>query len=208
MNNGKVLMGTLMFGSIWGLLECTLGAFLHLVHLPAGAIMTTIALGLMVYTRRIYKKRGMQLGMGFIASSFKLLNLGFIVGCVWCAMVAIIAEALIFEMMLSLPFIFRLYERNRAISGILLGYSCYSGGYIITETITPLLTSTGFFIGDIVSLMPLILLRGITAALLSAIVIPATIIFTDFNIREIGARIYYPAASIITILCWFIGATL
>jgi len=163
----------------------------------------------MVYTRKIYKQRGMQLSMGFIASSFKLLNLGFIGGCVWCAMVAIIAEALIFETMLSLPFIFRFYEKNRVfnkvLSGVILGYTCYSGGYIITETITPLLTSTGFFLMDLISLMPLILLRGITAAALSAIAIPLALIFTGFNLYEINARIYYPFTSIITIMCWFIA---
>jgi hypothetical protein len=209
MSRQRVLMGMLMFGSLWGLLECTLGAFLHLMHLPAGAVMTSIALGIMAYSRRIYGRKGMQLGMGFIASSFKLLNLGFIGGCIWCAMVAIIAEALIFEGMLSLPVIFRFYGRNkvsnRILSGAILGYTCYSGGYLITETITPLLTSTGFYLADLVSLTPLILLRGVTAAVLTAIAIPLTSMLTDFKISEINARTYYPLTSTVTVMCWIVG---
>lgn len=209
MNKKRVLMGTLMFGSIWGLLECTLGAFLHLAHLPAGAIMTSVAVGLMVASRRIYKQRGMQLGMGFIASSFKLLNLGFIGGCVWCAMVAIIVEALAFEAMLVLPYVLRFYESNRminkAVIGAVIGYGCYTSGFILTEAITPLFFPAGFFLGDLIALLPTILLKGLFAAILTAVVVPAALLTGSFSVLGVDARRYYPLTSSITVMCWFIG---
>ena len=105
-----------MFGSVWGLLECTLGAFLHATHLPSGAVMTTVAFSLMTASRLIFKVRGMQIFMGMIAATYKLLNLGFIVGCIWCPMVAIIVEAIIFEGMFGIPLLMRAYEKNKIIS--------------------------------------------------------------------------------------------
>ena len=44
----QILVGILLFGSIWGLLEATLGGFLHLVIFPnKGAIMSGIGIAIM-----------------------------------------------------------------------------------------------------------------------------------------------------------------
>ena len=209
MNKGRLLMGTLMFGSIWGMLECTLGAFLHLVHLPAGAVMTSIAVGLMILSRRIYKQRGMQLGMGFIAGSFKLLNLGFIGGCVWCAMVAIIVEALAFEAMLYVPHLRRFYEIdklvNKVATGAFMGYGCYVLGFMLTEFITPLFFTAGFYLGDLISLIPTILLKGLIAAVLTGILVPVVLTVSNFDASRLNAKMYYPATSGIVVMCWLIA---
>jgi len=74
-NTVQVLIGILVFGSIWGLLEATLGGFLHLIIFPnKGAIMGGIGVALMASALAIYKKPGMLLGIGIVAASFKLLD--------------------------------------------------------------------------------------------------------------------------------------
>jgi len=64
MKRMRLLAGIVLFGSIWGLMECALGDYLHNAGLMAGAIMTGfIGFGLMAISRRIYGIKGMQLGM-------------------------------------------------------------------------------------------------------------------------------------------------
>ena len=71
----NLIIGILVFGSIWGLLEATLGGFLHLIIFPnKGAIMGGIGVALMASALAIYKKPGMLLGIGIVAASFKLLD--------------------------------------------------------------------------------------------------------------------------------------
>ena len=65
----------LLFGSIWGLLEATLGGFLHMIIFPnKGAIMSSIGIAIMASALVIYKKPAMTLGIGIVAASFKLLD--------------------------------------------------------------------------------------------------------------------------------------
>ena len=70
-----VLLGILVFGSIWGLLEATLGGFLNLIIFPnKGAIMAGIGVAIMASALAIYKKPSMLLGIGIVAASFKWFN--------------------------------------------------------------------------------------------------------------------------------------
>jgi hypothetical protein len=70
-----ILIGILVFGSIWGLLEATLGGFLNLIIFPnKGAIMAGIGMVLMGTALAIYRKPAMIPGIGIVAASFKWLN--------------------------------------------------------------------------------------------------------------------------------------
>ncbi|MFO7996024.1 MAG: hypothetical protein R6U93_02585 [Dehalococcoidia bacterium] len=71
----RVLIGILVFGSIWGLLEATLGGFFNLVIFPnKGAIMGGIGMAIMGAALAIYRKPAMLPGIGIVAASFKWLN--------------------------------------------------------------------------------------------------------------------------------------
>ena len=96
MEKTKLFFGIIVFGSIWGFLECIVGPGLSDLGFPSGSIMTSVfAVGLMMASRLLYKQRGMQLGMGLVAGALRLFNpLG---GCVVCSAIAIAAEGLIFE---------------------------------------------------------------------------------------------------------------
>ena len=72
----RLIVGVVVFGSIWGLLEATLGGFLHLIIFPnKGAIMAGIGMAIMGSALAIYKKPSMLLFIGFVAASFKLLDI-------------------------------------------------------------------------------------------------------------------------------------
>jgi len=71
----RVIIGILVFGSIWGLLEATLGGFLNMIIFPnKGAIMGGIGMAIMGAALAIYRKPAMLPGIGIVAASFKLLN--------------------------------------------------------------------------------------------------------------------------------------
>ncbi len=70
-----LVIGILVFGSIWGFFEATLGGFLHMIIFPnKGAIMAGIGVVIMSLALAIYRKPGMLPGIGIIAASFKLLD--------------------------------------------------------------------------------------------------------------------------------------
>jgi len=70
-----LIVGILVFGSIWGFFEATLGGFLHMIIFPnKGAIMGGIGVAIMASALAIYRKPGMLPGIGIVAASFKLLD--------------------------------------------------------------------------------------------------------------------------------------
>lgn len=71
----RIIIGILVFGSIWGLFEATLGGFLNLIVFPnKGAIMGGIGMAIMGTALAIYQKPAMLPGIGVVAASFKWLN--------------------------------------------------------------------------------------------------------------------------------------
>jgi hypothetical protein len=71
----RVIIGILVFGSIWGLLEATLGGFLNMIVFPnKGAIMGGMGMAIMAAVLAIYRKPAMLPGIGIVAASFKWLN--------------------------------------------------------------------------------------------------------------------------------------
>ena len=72
----RLVTGILVFGSIWGFLEATLGGFLHMILFPnKGAIMSGIGVAVMASALAIYRKPAMLAGIGIVAASFKLLDI-------------------------------------------------------------------------------------------------------------------------------------
>jgi hypothetical protein len=71
----QLIIAVLVFGSLWGFLEATLGGFLNLIIFPnKGAIMGGIGLAIMGMALAIYQKPAMLPGIGIVAASFKWLN--------------------------------------------------------------------------------------------------------------------------------------
>jgi len=56
----RLIIGILVFGSIWGLIEATFGGFLHMIIFPnKGAIMGGIGVAIMATALAVYRKPAM-----------------------------------------------------------------------------------------------------------------------------------------------------
>ncbi|MEM0493200.1 MAG: hypothetical protein QXS02_04535 [Candidatus Thermoplasmatota archaeon] len=200
----RIIIVTILFGSLWGFTECIIGSLFYDFDLPAGAIMAGFfALGLMGISRGLYQKRGMQFCMGMIAAAMRLF---YPFGeCFLCSAIAILVEGLIFELIwYNLSFARDLQGFTSKISlGVITGYSVYISGYVLTQILTPVVASAGFYMENLIVFMPHILARGLTAAVLGGLTLPlTTFIINHINIR-LDDRISYPVSIGVSFLCWF-----
>ena len=208
MEKKKLFAGILVFGSLWGFSECIIGSILHNAQLPAGAIMTGLfAIVFMTMSRMYYKQRGMQLGMGIVAGMLRLFSpFGEIPGFFICSAFAIIAEGLIFEL-IWYKISFDLKELKLPKLSISMGitttYVLYVGGYIITQILTPVFSSAGFYIENLIVFIPQILASGLLAAIIGGITVPVVLATKKLDL-SIKDRLYYPATIGISVVCWFI----
>lgn len=208
MEKMKLIAGILVFGSLWGFSECIIGSALHDAGLPAGAIMTGLfAVVLMMMSRMLYKQRGMQIGMGIVAGTLRLFSpFGGNVGYFICSAIAIMAEGMIFELIwynMSLDLNELKPLKISSSMGIVTAYCCYVGGYIVTQILTPVLSSAGFHIVNLIVFIPQMLATGLLAALIGGVVVPVTLLLKKLDIT-VKDRLYYPTTIGVSILCWFI----
>jgi hypothetical protein len=104
----RVVIGILVFGSIWGLVEATLGGFLHLVHFTyKGAITGGIAMSIMAAFVVTYRRPRLVFWLGVIAALFKPLSALIYGQPIFAPFVvnpasAILLEALAFTLVVSL----------------------------------------------------------------------------------------------------------
>jgi ABC-type thiamin/hydroxymethylpyrimidine transport system permease subunit len=95
-----------VFGALWGVLEMTLGSYLHLIFpslttplVGVGTIMTAIGIVLALIGRLFVPKTGSVLMIGVVVAILKALSIG---GVKLPAMIAIIIECLLAELGLLL----------------------------------------------------------------------------------------------------------
>ena len=205
MEKMKLFAGIIVFGSLWGFSECIIGSSLRDANLPAGAIMSGVfAIVFMTMSRMLFRQRGMQLGMGLVAGALRLLNpFG---GCFICSAIAIMAEGLIFEILwykISLDFNELQLPKLSVSMGITSAYLIYVGGYIVTQILTPVFSSAGFYLENLLVFIPQILATGLLAAIIGGITVPAVLATKRLDIA-IRDRLYYPATIGISLVCWFV----
>jgi len=202
----RLILGILAFGSLWGITESYIGPALTDLGLPSGGIMTAVfAMSFLLLSRITFRKPGMQLGMGLVAGSLKLFN-PLVAGCHLCSGIAIMAEALVFEIIFYLlsKNLDELKSRNIQLSlGIITTYSMYIVGNIITQVMTPIVQGYTFFLNDLIVFMPRILSRGLIPAIIGAIMIPIITQSLKLDIK-LKDRLYYPSTISISLICWFI----
>ena len=204
----KLIAAVLVFGSLWGFAECTIGSMVRDANLPAGALMTGIfALGLMTFSRLTFRQPGMQTGMGFVAGALRVFNpFG---GCFLCSAIAIMAEGLLFDLLWTG---FSLGQKttssiiDQASIGITASYIVYIGGYFVTQILTPVFSSAGFYLENLVAFIPQILASGLLAALLGVISVPAIFMVKHLDI-PVKDRLYYPLTIGVSALCWIVVIT-
>ena len=205
MQNMKLFAGILVFGSLWGFSEVIIGSTIHDAGFPSGAIMTGIfVISFLVFSRMIYRKPGMQFGMGLVAGMLRLFNP--FVGCHLCSAIAIMAEGLIFEIIwynISLDFAELKNIKMQVSIGIISAYFIYIGGYIITQILTPIAAGASFYSENLIVFLPRILSSGLIVTAFGGVVLPLILLTKKIDII-VKDRIYYPITISISILCWLI----
>jgi len=125
----RVVIGILVFGSVWGLVEATLGGALHLIHLPyKGAIPGGIGMAIMATFVVMYRRPKLAFWIAVIAALFKPLSAVIYVQPIFGPSVvnpasAILLEGLAFTLVVSL--LFKGFESSikmRIAAGVSAGY--------------------------------------------------------------------------------------
>jgi hypothetical protein len=199
----KFIAGIIVFGSLWGFAECIIGSLLRDINLPAGAIMTGIfAIGLMTLSRTTFRQPGMQTGIGLVAGALRFFNpFG---GCFICSAIAIMAEGILFDLIWTGFSLDKKKDYSLTIQtslGITSSYLVYVGGYIITQILTPVFSSAGFYLENLIVFIPQILASGLLAALLGAVTVSAVFILKKLDIA-LKDRLYYPVTLGVSAFCW------
>lgn len=142
-DNLRLLVGIAAFGALWGMLEATLGGALALIRFPHfGGTMANIGFIVMAAALATYGRPGMQLGIGGVAASFKLLNVPLfgvspLAKMIVNPMVAIILQALAFELVVG-P-VWRRLPRNTLVwagAGALAIFLAYVGQLLAFSYLT------------------------------------------------------------------------
>jgi len=174
----QLLMGILLFGSVWGMLEATLGVFLHVIHfMLKGAVMLSLGAFLMSTALRTYQPKNrirFLLGMGAIASLLKGFDM-FIVGpgpMVFRPMISILIEALAFGAVLTAMHRLRAPILTRLSTGAGFAYLSYLGFGLVFKYLG--IGSNFWLKMSLTDMMNFILADGTQAALLSAVTVLAT----------------------------------
>jgi ABC-type thiamin/hydroxymethylpyrimidine transport system permease subunit len=96
----RELVTIAVFGTLWGLVEISLGTVLKSFQIPlSGVVLSAIGLMIAMIGRIFVPRRGSTLFIGVIAMLLKLFSLG---GVIIGPMIAIFAEAMVAEIVLSL----------------------------------------------------------------------------------------------------------
>ncbi len=125
----RLVIGILVFGSIWGLIEATLGGALHLIHFTyKGAITGGIGMSIMAAFVVMYRRPKLAFWIAVIAALFKPLSALIYVKPIFDPSVvnpasAILLEGLAFTLVVSL--LFKRFESSikmRIGAGVAAGY--------------------------------------------------------------------------------------
>ncbi|HXZ30211.1 MAG TPA: hypothetical protein VEG43_03520 [Dehalococcoidia bacterium] len=211
----RVIVGILVFGSIWGLMEATLGGFLHLVHFAyKGAITGGIAMSIMAAFVATYRRPKLVFWIGVIAALFKPLSALIYGQSVFSPFVvnpasAIILEALAFSLVVSL--LFKGFE-NSIKMRIGIGVSA---GYLSSILYAVLASSVGM--GNWASWG---VTERVTAALTdgTALAIAGTVLLLlghlvgtklqpkFWQLSSTKPRLFYASTTATIVCCWIIAA--
>lgn len=210
-----LLIGVLIFGSMWGLLEATLGGFLHLIIFPnKGAIMSSIGVAIMAAALAVYRKPAVSIGIGIIAASFKLLDVLIFALPVNSYHIVNPAMAIIFESLafsLIAAFLMDKIAKNAFAgigAGVLVGLISAIAYIHFALLVTPaevvarqgVKTASQFIIN-----------QGVVQAAFCGILLPLGYLAGEklaarVSLISLKAPLYYASSAIVICLCWSISA--
>jgi hypothetical protein len=209
----SIAVAILVIGSIWGLLEMTLGGFLHTIHFAhKGAVMGGLAISLMAVFVTITKKPLLVPILGVIAAAFKPFS-AFIFGVpvmspfVINPAIAIVMEAMAFGaivLILKSAIDKRLFARAGA------GFAAGILGITFYAIIASLFGLGQWAFLDLESKIQSVMATGIPVALAGAVMMVAGQ-FTGklslphlVSVEKLHPRFYYPVSLALVAFSWAI----
>lgn len=206
-----IFAGVILLGSIWGLLECTIGALkweVAGVYVSMGAVMAGLfGLGIMILAKRIFNFTGAAFAVALVAGALRFIAP--VGSCVICSAIAIGVEGLIFEMIVSRKmFMGNLWGkkdfRTLAFLGVISGFTVFTVGYITTQILTPVFTGGTLVIMDVVDILPLIIGRAFYAAILGGISVPVIALYDNLHldVNKWNRGAYFAGSTAISMACW------
>ena len=211
----SIIIGILIFGSIWGFFEATLGGLLNMIIFPnKGAIMGGIGMAIMGIALAIYRKPAMLPCIGIVAASFKLLNVWLLFVPISAVYIinpatAIFLESLAFSVVMV--FVMNRMEKNvyvgvwATVLAGLISISIY--GYFSVYIIhAPLFERMG-----VSSVPEFIASHGVIQAFFFGVVAPLGYVvgkkLTNLHFPVLARRpLYYATSAAIICFCWGISA--
>jgi len=209
-----VIIAILVFGSVWGFFEATLGGFLHMIIFPnKGAIMAGIGVAIMASALAIYRKPSMLPGIGIVAASFKLLDVWLFALPVASIHIINPAMAIIFESLafgLVAVFLMNKIAKNASAgigAGVLAGLVSatawvYFAIYVMnTPAYARVVFTAGGFIAN----------QGVAQAAFFGIFLPLGYLIgeklaTKTLSVSISRPLYYATSAAVICLCWGVSA--
>ncbi|HEY91364.1 MAG TPA: hypothetical protein G4O07_05970 [Dehalococcoidia bacterium] len=206
----RLIIGVLVFGSVWGFMEATLGGFLHMIIFPnKGAIMSGIGVAVMASALAIYRKPVMLPGIGIVAASFKLLDVWLFSLPVASIHIVNPAMAIFFE---SLAFgLVALFLMNRLAKNAFIGIGAGALVGLVTATAwvyfaiyvmnAPLYARVVFTAGEFIAN------QGVAQAAFSAVFLPLGFL-AGIKLSAIThpalkrSPIYYAVTASTVLACW------
>lgn len=210
-NTVHILIGILVFGSIWGLSEAALGGGLRAANFPYRAgLLTGIGIAIMGMALVIHKKPAMLIGIGLVAMLVKLLAVPILHISVMCkanSCIAIFTEAVA----LSLVAFLLMSEMGKSVharmgSGALAAIIASVGFYFVGIQVAPCKYLLSFTPGGF------IVTEGLIWAAFSAILLPIGYLAgmkleaKAFPLLARRMPLYYATSGAIIALCWGISA--
>ena len=206
-----ILIGILVFGSMWGLSEVALGGGLHAAHFPYRAgLLIGIGMTLMGMALVIHKKPAMLIGIGLVAVLVKLLAVPILHISVMCkanSCIAVFTEAVA----LSLVAFLLMSEMGKSVharigTGAMAAIIASVGFYFIGMQVAPCNYLLSF------SPVGFIVTEGLIWAAFSASLLPLGYLagmkleLKTFPLLTRKKSLYYATTVATILICWGVSA--
>ena len=163
---GKLVLGILFFGSLWGLSEASFGGWLYSQDIHNSSIyLTSIALIILGSAKVFYSHRWTGVMIGFVAMLFKLVNVPFFA----CHLLAIFLLGIGFD--ISFDLVTRVYSGRFRLPIIGLA-GTYSGRALFALIITYVIRYHYWTEAGLPRVIDYILLSGSISAIIGVIAVP------------------------------------
>lgn len=207
------VLAIVILGSVWGLLEMTLGGFLHTIHFVGkGAVMGGIAISLMTVFLAISKKPLLAPLLGVIAASFKpfsalIFGQALFSPFVVNPMIAIMAEALIFGVV-----VFALHKamQKHLFAKVGVGFLAGGLGFVLYAALASMLNLGKWPFLIFSEKIDTVISNGLPIALAGALMMLVAHYAINFSLPRFASfkalypKVYYSTAFSLVALSWII----